>query len=88
MSRGRPTKNTKIIEVHAIRIEHIITKDDKYNNTMSYLKIVDSGFKQKIKPILSQLCDDLKLPLWKTDDGLYMLKVKKKFIPQKDFEQN
>ena len=43
----------------------MITKEDKYNNTLSYLKVVDSGFKQKLEPIL---------PLWKTEDGLYMLK--------------
>ena len=25
--------------------------------------------------------------MWKTDEGLYMLKVKKKFMPSREFEQ-
>ena len=87
-SRGRPRKETKLIEINDIRCEYITTKEDKYENEVSYIKIVDSGYKQKLKPILDQSCDECKLPLWKTDEGLYLLKVKRKFMPKNEFEQN
>lgn len=87
MSRGRPRKQNKLIEINDIRCEHIVTKDDNYENKVSYLKIVDSGFKQKLKPILDQQSEDCRLPLFKTDEGLYLLKVKTKFMPKREFEQ-
>ena len=87
-SRGRPKKNNNIIEVNNIKLEFIITKTDNYENDISYLKIIDKAFKNKLQPILSQVCDDCKVPVWKSDDGFYMLKVKKKWMPEKDFESN
>ena len=89
--RGRPrgsTKSTNIIEVNNIKLEFIITKTDNYENDISYLKIIDKAFKNKLQPILSQMCDDCKVPVWKSDDGFYMLKAKKKWMPEKDFERN
>ena len=47
MSRYRSIKNTKAIEINDIRVEHITTKDDKYNNTLPYLMVGDNGFEQK-----------------------------------------
>ena len=86
--RGRPKKNNNIIEVNNIKLEFIITKTDNYENDISYLKIIDKAFKNKLQPILSQMCDDCKVPVWKSDDGFYMLKAKKKWMPEKDFERN
>lgn len=88
MSKGRPKLNTKIIEVNNIRCEFIVSKKDKYENEVSYLKIVDKGYKQKLKQILEQDVNDNKLPIWKNDDDLYMLKVKNKFMPKQEFENN
>ena len=34
-------------------------------------------FKTKMQHIVSQTCDECKLPIWKSDDGFYMVKVKK-----------
>ena len=73
----------KVIGINDIRVEHVITKDDNYNNTIPYPKVVDSGFKRKLKRFLAQSCDGCKLPLWKTDEVLYMLKVAKKFMMHK-----
>ena len=88
IGRGRPKQNNNIIEVNNIKLEFIITKTDNYENDISYLKIIDKAFKNKLQPILSQVCDDCKVPVWKSDDGFYMLKVKKKWMPDKDFESN
>ena len=88
MSKGRPKKNTQLIEINNIRCEFIVTKQDKYSNDISYLKIIDNSFKQKLKPILDQGGEDYRLPLWKTDEGLYLLKVKQAWMPKKEFEQN
>ena len=77
MSRGRPKKNNNIIEVNNIKLEFIITKADNYQNEISYFKIIDKQFKSKLQPITSQMCDECNVPIWRTDDGFYMLKVKK-----------
>ena len=86
--RGRPRKNNTIIEIHNIKLEYIITKTDNYENEISYLKVIDKQFKTKLQPILSQTCDEVRLPIWKSDDGFYMVKVKKKWMPGRDFENN
>ena len=40
-------------------------------------------------PIVSQICEDCRVPMWKTDDGLYMVKCKNKFMPVgREFENN
>ena len=41
-----------------------------------------------MQPIVSQMCDEVRLPIWKSDDGFYMVKVKKKWMPERDFENN
>ena len=88
--RGRPrgsTKSTNIIEVNNIKLEFIITKTDNYENDISYLKVIDKSFRNKLTPILSQQCDEIRLPIWKSDDGFYMLKVKKKMDARKRFRK-
>ena len=72
-TRGRPKKNNNIIEIKDLKLEFIITKTDNYNNEVSYLKVIDKAFKNKLQPILSQMCDDVRLPIWKSEDGIYML---------------
>ena len=86
--RGRPRKSTNVIEVNNIRFEYIITKTDTYENEISYLKVIDKQFKTKMQPIVSQMCDECKLPIWRSDDGFYMVKVKHKWMPERDFESN
>ena len=86
--RGRPRKQTNIIEIKDLKFEFIITKEDDYNNDISYLKVIDKGFRFKLAPILSQKCDDCRLPLWLSDDGIYMLKCKNKWMPEaREFEK-
>jgi hypothetical protein len=34
------------------------------------------------------MCDECRLPIWKSDDGFYMVKVNKKWMPERDFESN
>ena len=86
--RGRPRKNNNIIDINNIKLKLIITKTDNYENEISYLKVIDKQFKTKLQPILSQMCEECKLPIWKSDDGFYMIKVKRKWMPERDFENN
>ena len=86
--RGRPKKNNNIIEINNMKLEFIVTKTDNYNNDISYLKVIDKQFKSKLQPIVSQMCDDLLVPIWKSEDGFYMLKVKNKWMPEREFENN
>ena len=88
-TRGRPKKNNNIIEIKDLKLEFIITKTDNYDNEISYLKVIDKAFKSKLQPILSQMCDDCKVPLWKSEDGIYMLKSKARWMPEgRVFEKN
>jgi hypothetical protein len=86
--RGRPRKNNNIIEINNIKLEFIITKTDNYENEISYLKVIDKQFKTKLQPIVSQTGDDVRLPIWRSEDGFYMIKVKRKWMPERDFENN
>ena len=80
-TRGRPTKKTNIVVVNDLVAEVLATKKDNYEQDISYFKIVDSGFRLKLKPLFS-LNDDgaLKMPIWVTDKSEHILKVKATFI--------
>ena len=54
------------------------TKSDNYGNKSCYFKITDPEAQNKLQTILTQSCDECRLPIWKTDDGTYMMKVKDK----------
>ena len=77
--RGRPKKQTNTININDLLCEYISMKTDKYDNAIVWYKIVDPNYKQKMSPILSQQCDECKMPFFKTEDNAYMLKVKKKY---------
>jgi hypothetical protein len=80
--RGRPVKNLNNITINELLVEYLSTKVDKFNNEISYFKIVDSAFRIKLKPLFS-LNDDgnLKLPIWTTEDkNEQILKVKDRWI--------
>ena len=74
---GRPVKSVCDIKIQEILVEYLSTKPDDFNNEISYFKIISP--KLKMKPILS-LNADLRVPIWKTDKGDYILKIKDKFI--------
>ena len=56
-TRGRPTKNSNIVVVNDLVVEFLTPKKDNYEQDISYFKIVDSGFRLKLKPLFS-LYDD------------------------------
>ena len=74
---GRPTKTVSDIKISDLVVEYLSTKSNEYNNEISYFKIISP--KLKMKPFLN-LNADLKVPVWKTDKGDYILKIKEKFI--------
>ena len=76
--RGRPKKQTNTFDVNGLTTEYLSTKTDKYDNEVSYFKLIDKNLKGKMSAILSQQCDECKVPFWKTEDHEYILKVKKK----------
>ena len=87
--RGRPKKTTNTFDVNDLLCEYLTTKVDKYDNEISYYKIVDDTFKIKMKNILKEQCEECKMPFWKTDDQEIILKIKtKNIIPQKDLKNN
>jgi len=44
----------ELIEINDIRCEYITSKEDKYENNISYIKIVDT---KKLKPIVAESND-------------------------------
>ena len=86
--RGRPKKNTNTFDVNGLLTEYLSTKTDKYDNEISYFKLIDKNLKNKMSAILSQQCDECKVPFWKTEDQEYILKVKKKHIPKNRLDVN
>ena len=87
--RGRPKKDKNTFDVNDLLCEYLTTKVDKYDNEISYYKIVDDTFKIKMKNILKEQCEECKMPFWKTDDQEIILKIKtKNIIPQKDLKNN
>ena len=86
--RGRPKKNTNTFDVNGLLTEYLSTKIDKYDNEISYFKLIDKNLKNKMSAILSQQCDECKVPFWKTEDHEYILKVKKKHTPKNILDVN
>ena len=69
------------IEINNINVTYISTKTDKFDNTICYFKVTDSKAKQKLSPILSEMCDECHVPLRKAEDGEYLIKVKQRYAP-------
>lgn len=80
--RGRPKKQTNTFDVNGLLTEFITTKVDKYDNWITYYKVIDKNYKTKMSGILKEVCDECVMPFWKTEDHEYMLKVKKKNTPK------
>ena len=70
------------IEIKNINITYISTKTDNFDNTLCYFKV--SGLKNKnlLSPILSEVCEECRIPVWLTEEGDYMVKVKQKYAPK------
>ena len=70
------------IEIKNIKVTYISTKTDKFDNTICYFKVTGFNNKKLLCPILSECCDECRIPIWITEDGDYMLKVKQKYAPK------
>ena len=86
--RGRPKKPTNTFDVNGLLAEYLSTKTDKYDNEISYFKLIDKNFKNKMSNILKEICDEIKMPFWKTDEGDKILKVKKRHTPKNILDVN
>ena len=87
--RGRPKSTKNTFDVNDLLCEYLTTKVDKYDNAISYYKIVDDTFKIKMKNILKEQCEECHMPFWRTDDQEIILKIKtKNIIPEKDLKNN
>ena len=86
--RGRPKKNTNTFDVNGLLAEYLSTKTDKYDNEISYFKLIDKKLKNKMSNILKEVCDEVKMCFWKTEDHEYILKVKKRHTPKNILDVN
>ena len=74
---GRPVKSVSDIKISDLVVEYLSTKPDNFGNDISYFKIIST--KLKLKHLLN-INQDLRVPVWKSDKGEYILKIKDKFI--------
>ena len=86
--RGRPKLNKNTFDVNDLLCEYLSTKTDKYDNEVSYYKVIDKNYKNKMSGILKEVCDECKMPFWKTEDHEYILKVKTKYTPKTKLDVN
>ena len=88
--RGRPKKSTNTFDINSLLTEFITTKTDKYDNEISYYKVIDKNYKNKMSGILKEVCEECRMPFWKTEDHEYILKVKTRntHTPKKKLENN
>ena len=70
------------IEIKDINVTYISTKTDKFDNTMCYFKVTGFNNTNMLCPILSECCEECRIPIWITEEGEYMLKVKQKYAPK------
>ena len=68
--------------IQDLHVEFLASKVDDYDCVNCFFKIIDIDGVSKLKPLLG-LNDDrsFKMPIWVTDKGESLLKVKKKFVP-------
>ena len=85
--RGRPKNNKTIIDVNGLLLEYIVTNIDKYDNEVSYFKVVDKKT-INVEWHLKEVCEECNMPFWNTEDHEYMLKVKKRNHPKTVLENN
>ena len=52
--RGHPKTNKNILDVNGLLLEYIVTKTDKYDNEVSYFKVIDKNYKFKTSSILKR----------------------------------
>jgi hypothetical protein len=73
-----PEGYNNVIRIDDLHVTHISKKANIYNDVFNYFKIVDKDVKVKMLQVKS-LDKDLKMPFWKDEKGVFMLKVKDKF---------
>ena len=73
---------TNTFDVNGLITEFITTKTDNYDNEISYYKVIDKNYKNKMSGILKEVSEGAVMPFWKTEDHEYILKVKKKYTPK------
>ena len=78
--KGRPKHNNNNILINDINVEYLSKKQDKFDNSVVYLKLTDP--KNKLKPIIDIQANDndIRLPIWTTDTQDVILKVKEKWL--------
>lgn len=85
--RSEDNTHHKDITYINIYLEYLSTATDKYDNDISYFKIIDSLVKATVTLIKDIACYAFRMPYWITDDNEIILNVKHKFIADTKFKQ-
>jgi len=81
-SLTKKNNNNKKVLIQDLNVEFLASKVDDYDCVNCFFKIIDINGVSKLRPLLG-LNDDksFKMPIWMSDKGESLLKVKKKFVP-------
>ena len=76
---GKGKSQVKIINVNDIDVEYLSSKRDKYENLIHYFKV--NGINDRLASMIQSGKDKSYLmPMWQTDDGKIIIKIKNKCI--------
>lgn len=85
MNKSSAFVDEENVTIKNVKLEYLTTKNDKYENEISYFKIKDKNIDQKITPLNKE---GYKQPYFRTDKGSYILKVKTKYLKLKELKKD
>ena len=71
----------ELITIKKIRVEYLSTKQDKYNQDISYFKKKDFDIDARFSIIKRE---GYVVPMFKSENGVYILKTKQKYVKLKE----
>ena len=71
----------ELITIKKIRVEYLSTKQDKYNQDVSYFKIKDFDIDTRFAIIKRE---GYIVPMFKSENGITILKTKQKYVKLKE----
>ena len=71
----------ELITIKKIRVEYLSTKQDKYNQDVSYFTIKDFDIDTRFGIIKRE---GYIVPMFKSENGAYILKTKQKYVKLKE----
>ena len=73
------------VVIKNMKVEYIITKTDAFDNEMCYFKLKDKNIETKLAALIK---DNFRLPWFKSDKGVNIIKIKNKYNKLKQLHKD